>query len=293
LHEFSNCPSRWLKGYRRAESDATDFGSLVDCLALTPAQFSKRYVVRPKTYEAVDKKTKESVTKPWNGNATVCGEWMDAHSHLEVVKPDDFNDADNAVASLTLDLAIREILSSINQVWCEADYTDRATGITIRFKVLIDLLPSEKGGYRQWIIDLKTSRNASLRAWARDCYALWYHVQAAVYMDVYASAVPEDDRNTWGQIIVENVAPFQTAKRWLTADMVNLGRQTYQAALARYCRCLSDGVWPDYDSHSRSMIPGWGEVAPEAWMASAETIYEPLEEPEQKQERGDDQGIVP
>lgn len=55
LKSFGQCPSRWVAGYHSPDSYSKDFGSLLDCLALTPELFDSRYSIHPTSYIAAAK----------------------------------------------------------------------------------------------------------------------------------------------------------------------------------------------------------------------------------------------
>ena len=52
IKAFAECPSRWKAGYESPDSDAKDYGNLLDVLVLTPESFQERFSVKPSTYPA-------------------------------------------------------------------------------------------------------------------------------------------------------------------------------------------------------------------------------------------------
>src|SRR5947208_389590 len=66
LREFQKCPDRWLRGYNPPDSTAKEFGSLLDCIALTPKQFPVRYAVQPESYFH----QKDKIEKDWHNGAS-------------------------------------------------------------------------------------------------------------------------------------------------------------------------------------------------------------------------------
>lgn len=272
LGEFARCPSRWKAGYERKDSDSTDYGSLLDCLLLTPDQFDRKFVVKPETY--YDEKSGED--KPWNANSKVCKEWLADHEGLEAVKKEDFDEAKKAIAVLKSDPAIADYLkSSQRQVYCTAEWNDPTSGIIVPLKILIDLVP-DKGHaeFCKTLGDFKTGRDAAIRAWSRQVFNFEYHVQAALYLDVFNAATGEK-RNDFRHIIQENVAPYQTAKRYIASEFINAGRGKYQSALTFYAWCLRDNHWPDYDHFADMHVNGWAEVSLESWMVKIGTEAPP------------------
>ena len=234
LCEFNRCPSRWRAGFRGKDSDATDYGSLIDCLALSRSRFDSKCAVKPDTY--IDVKSGE--VKKWNGNATVCKDWLAEIGNKEPVSAEDFNLALVAVKRLSADEAIAEYMKvSTRQVYCAAVWQD-PVGVSIPLKILIDLVPHMgHEEYGKTLGDFKTARNAGNRAWARQVNDYGYHVQAALYMDVYNAATGEN-RNDWRFVIQENVHPYQTAKRYLAREFIIEGRREYQSALSFYAACV-------------------------------------------------------
>lgn len=116
LWDFAKNPLRWLLSPEKEVTEAMKWGSLVDCLALTPERFKDSYKVQPESYSSKPEKyilttdcpvewngrqkdcrvwktekeaegftvltpeqlAKASEEKPWNWNSTTCQEWRDA-----------------------------------------------------------------------------------------------------------------------------------------------------------------------------------------------------------------------
>jgi len=263
LAEFNRCPHRWLLGYESEETKSTEWGTLIDCLALSPDEFEESFVVTPESYP--DSKTGEA--KPWNWNANFCKAWRDEHDGLEVVKHETFTQASNAVKFLMADPEIAEMIRcSQRQVMAVAEYFDEETEITVPLKVLIDLLPDVgHGQFGKSLADLKTCTTAHPFPWSRAVFEHGYFIQAALYLDVYTSATDED-RVDFRHILQESYPPWEVGKRIVSQEFIELGRETYMTALKRYCRCLAENFWPGYDHEGRMILNGWQVVDPEAWM---------------------------
>lgn len=275
LKEFMRCPRRWRDGYNPPESDAKDYGSLLDCRLLTPDHFQERFAIQPETYINEDKET-----KPWSNNAKVCRAWNAEQERLgcEVVKMADVAMADNAISRLNSDPVIAAwIKASETQVHVMGDWMDKATGLTIPCQCLLDFVPRLGTEFEECLGDLKSSRSGALVPFTRFCFTMGYHTQAAFDTDIYKSATGEE-RLTWCIIGQENYAPWQPFKRIIVDDFKDIGRATYRHALTLYARCLKTDVWPDYDSVEDS-AQGWAFCRPEPWMA-----FEALEKAMEQQQ---------
>src|SRR3990167_4631910 len=262
LGDFAACPARWIRGYTRPETKVLITGSLVDCLLLTPEMFGEKYTECPAQYPGA-----KGEMKPWTFQATYCKEWRKANKGLEPVKSDDLEEARAAVSAVLEDTELEEMLRGAQkQVMVVGEWHDRATSLVIPVKALLDIVPAKAGPLGKMLIDYKTTRNASLRKWTRDCYDFGYGTQAAFHSFLYVTATGED-RCSFGHIVQETVAPFHVEKRVLTSEFVTLGRGQYMAALKLYCQCLATNKWPGY--YAQIEIDGWQEVSPEAWMINA------------------------
>lgn len=260
LMEFNRNPARWKSGFKESDSDATDWGTLVDCLALTPEQFKMRYAVAPTVY--IDAKTKEE--KPWNWNANVCKEWREQQGGKQVLKNSEYQAAVSAVQMLHADEEVKAMLSSSQkQVMATASYTDKETGITVPLKILIDLLPDVRSQWGKSIVDLKTCQCGAMRPWVRSVSEWSLDCQAALYLDVWTANTGEE-RLEFRHIVQESFAPYHVTKRLLSVEFIEIGRQKYLNALQKYCQCLKTGVWPGYPCGRE--IDGWQLTEPEPWM---------------------------
>jgi hypothetical protein len=243
LKSFSECASRWVAGYNPPASEAKSWGNLLDCLLLTPAQFKDRYAVKPATYK--DAKTGEE--KPWNGNSTVCKEWLSDHEDYEVISAAELANAQLAVNALLADETVAEYRKcSETQVHVKGEWHDKATGLIIPVQCLIDFVPSVKSVFQKSLGDLKSTRNAGVRPFGRWCFKAGYHVQAAFDLAMYVAATGED-RTDWNLIVQENYPPFQIGRRLLSQDFIQIGQQHFEHSLRRYAKCLKTGIWSGYD----------------------------------------------
>lgn len=280
--DFAECPSKWIEGGEpEKDSDATEWGTLLDALALDADRFTEVYAVAPatcpapKTCKAVKTgKVKEGDPIPWNFTLVQCQEWRDAveSQGKKAISFEDFDNASDAVRRLLCDdRAFHVLRTSQKQVHVTAEYHDRKTGIVVPFKILIDLLPPETDeAYGKSIIDLKTCRDASLRPWLRSINEYGYDWQAATYLDVF-NAVEGADRCEFRHLLSENVKPWQPGLRIFEWEWIMDARNKYVNALEDYCQCLESGKWPSYERKARLRDHnGWAFMGQEAWMMTQE-----------------------
>ncbi len=286
---FDECPREWMDGATVKGTKAIDWGSLMDARITNPSALAK-YMVAPPTYQAPEslKKGAPMVPKAWNMNATTCKEWwaLQERGGMIPIKSEIWEASKLATVALVRDKIAGAFVASCEfQVQVLAEWVDEITGVVVPIKCLIDLLPkfellantanAATAYYAQmWNLflgDYKTANDLSARGWQRAVFEHDYHVQAALYLDAWNAATGER-RNTFVHIVQKSEAPYQTARRMLSEEFLDLGRLTYRRQLERYCGCLASGEWPDYDTDRQEfgeIIDGFRLVSPEAWMIGA------------------------
>lgn len=281
LMAFASNPLKWREGWTPKDTESTEWGTLIDCLTLTPLQFPKLFAIQPETYP--EAKTNEP--KKWNNNATYCREWTTKQKGLQVVTAKELKLAEEAVNKLKSDSRIDEIIShSRHQVLVTGEYSDKATGLVIPVKCLIDIAPdSSHRDYGGSLADLKTARSAHPSTWKKSVFQFGYDAQAALELWLYSAATGET-REEFYHVIQENTSPWTIGRRLLSHEFLEIGRLKILNALEAYCRCLKTGVWPSWDDSGDNVINGWGLTQPEAWMATIRDTPEPIEQTEDQPE---------
>lgn len=285
LMEFAICPSRWVRGYEGKDTDATDYGRLIDCLVLSPDAFADNFIVSPEEYPGA-----KGEMKPWTRQANYCKEWEleRTKAGLEVIKKPEMDAASAAKARLLYDEQIAELIEhSEHQVMVTADYKDKETNVTVPVKALIDILPDVRRlPWSKSLADFKTARNAHPARWGRVVFDDDLDAQAALYLDMYVAATDED-RTDFLHIVQESFPPFEIGKRIISAEFLEIGRHKYLSALRYYARCLAEKHWPTYDENARLGFNGFQVIGPDAWMVARladttwnSTTQKPQEKPE-------------
>lgn len=285
---FLSCPSRWRAGYAPKETDATYFGSLMDCLVTMPQAFNDRYVVRPTTVKATktmacvkDGDAKEGDPVPWR-SCREATDWKASQGEKEIVPAEDFEEADQAIKQLQRDELVAHLISvSRRQVMVVAEYPDPVHKMIVPVKALIDLVPHNDSAHKDSLADYKTARTAAPKDWVGVIWKRNYDAQAALFTDIYKAATQEY-RESFLHIIQENAFPWQVGRRIVGEQFLHIGQLKYLSALRLYCECLTLNLWPSWDDVSA--FNGWSVSEPEPYMVSQAERAEVMRLP---------QGMVP
>lgn len=129
-------------------------------------------------------------------------------------------------------------------------YTEKNTGAPV--KIRPDWI-SESG----YILDLKTTEDASPIEFGKSCANYDYDVQAALYTDGYKQVFGQAP-NGFIFIAAEKSEPYGVGVYFATNDMMDLGRTKYEDACRTYMECKKSKSWPGYPEEIMPVrFPGW------------------------------------
>lgn len=293
LRAFFACPSKWVNGWVLPPSASLEYGSLFDCIVLTPQLFDQTYTLQPSSYlskvmkcpqcESVSdaKKCKAcgvarvegTIEKAWNNNSDTCDAWVEeqAKAGREVVSHGALTEAQTAAKRLLADEPIKRFLDACQrQVWLVGEWHDEETGLIVPVKCLIDLVSKEDSAFPKALGDLKTTKNAAPLAWASWAHKAGYEIQAAWNTDIFVAATKREITD-FCFVLSENSAPFEPGRRYMSQDLLDpnqdmgdiaSGRRQYKDMLRGYCKCLKTGKWPGFDDTDEASLSGWTLVSP-------------------------------
>jgi exodeoxyribonuclease VIII len=210
-------------------------GSAVHCAVLEPSEFGKRYAIAPE----VDKRTKE-------------GKEIHA-SFLE------FTEGRYEVISKADSVICERIMEAINKHDEASLLMSKITDVEKIIEVDdLKCRPDAIIGPLNLIIDLKTTDDASPKAFGRSALKYRYDVQAAFYIDLY-----EKHYNCKCEgfifIAVEKTAPFGVGVYVIEDEDIEFGRQKYKADLERWREAKANNKWTGYTGINKLEMPNYGK----------------------------------
>jgi hypothetical protein len=239
----------------RAPSDAMVLGSVVDCLAITPARFSAEFVVVPEESPARPSERSRNAKKPSPATLEAIAFWdkFDAEAAgKQIVKAEMLEQAWAMLAALKANPDIASIFSTTGKRVAIAEMHG------VRCKAEFDLF-SEKSG---WLFDLKTCGDASNteRGFGSAIANFGYDLQAAFYLDMAAACGSPKEGFAW--VAVESSAPHFVNVITMTADDVRIhsARERYLAALTSLVAHKSQNNWPGYFCFEEAVTPAWHTI---------------------------------
>lgn len=139
----------------------------------------------------------------------------------------------------------------ISMVWI-----DPATGV--KCKARWDRYSPEIAGGA--IVDLKTTRDASIRDFERSIFTYGYHRQAAMYL--MGARVLDIPVEHFSIIAVEKTPPYGVQAYRMFEGAITAGKDLIESLLKKYAKCTDSDEYPGYPDKVRDItVPDW------AWMA--------------------------
>jgi hypothetical protein len=220
---------RYLSGqHEEKSSKALEIGSAVHMAVLEPELFAETYAIYPE----LDRRTK--------AGKEAFEAFIEQNANKAFLSASDFQQCLALAESVKSHEKAAKLLES-GKAEQTITWDDLETGAPCKARP--DFVTERMGS--TFIVDLKTTEDASPRAFSRSAYKYRYHVQAAFYLDGYEQAhgvTPE----AFIFVAVEKTPPYLVACYVYGPEELNLARATYRANLATYLECLNSQSWPGY-----------------------------------------------
>jgi len=214
LHEFDKSPWKWAHAPPREPSPAMELGTVVHAIALEDRSRSAEIEFTIAPYD--NYRTKEA--REWKAQKLQAG--------LIVLTEREYCQA--ATIAGRARRAIKECLGELSYE-VELEVHGEFNGVDLCG--LIDIVP--EGGQSLW--DLKTcSSIGDMRALQRTIFDRNYHVQAALYSDLYSYNHDPLEPPEFGFVFVETSSPYETTFVKLSLDAMAAGRARYITMVDRW-----------------------------------------------------------
>jgi hypothetical protein len=229
---------RWRRDNDRPDSDLFRVGRACHTAVLEPERFLADYVL-------------------WDGGIRRGKEWDAFRTKAEakgrtILKQDQYELA-LAVRDAVRSHAVASALLRDGRPELSLRWTHERTGTPCKARV--DWLGSA-------LVDIKTARDVSPRAFSAAAARLGYALQLALYRAGVHAVTGE--LPPVKIIAVQNCAPYDVAVFDVTAETLAIGEQQYEGALDLLAECTRKNEWPGLapDAEVPLVLPAW--AAPEA-----------------------------
>jgi hypothetical protein len=214
-------------------TDAMEFGTILHGSVFEGQRSS--YHVRPATYS--------EDFKPWNGNAKLCKDWLDAHQDKPVLTADRAAYVKSATEYVRSHPKCAELINGGHaEVSCFA--YDEETGLLLKGRMDY-VIPGEQFFT---VPDLKTTADASTEEFRGTISKRRYHVQAAIYRRILRALGAPDVRFYF--IALQTRALPKVNVRELNPRAMDLGDTVLDDDLMTLKACRESHRWPEWRDES-------------------------------------------
>lgn len=218
----------------RETTPAMLFGSAVHAAVLEPEVFSTDYIIIP---EGLDKRTKE-------GKATFADIEASGKTPLK------FDDYQKCLAIAKAIKKHRTASKLFEKGKAEVSVFSEVDNVPVKCRP--DWLCADK----RFIVDLKTTDDASENEFLKTISYYSYDIQAAWYMDCCNAAGIAVDAFIF--VAVEKTAPYLIGIYELDLASIEVGRSKGQRARSIWKHCTATDEWPGYPEEIITLsLPSW------------------------------------
>ena len=224
IKNFLKSPRRYYYEKHKSTEEETGrhfpIGSAVHEHIMEFELFYENYIVSPK----IDKRTKAGKEAFAEFQSKAAGKTIIYENEMQMIE--------EMSTSCKLNKTFIDFMQDCYyEVSC---YTvDEKTGLKIRMRP--DILPKSKNS----IVDIKTCRDSSPKAFKNDVYSFGYSLSAAFYSDFLK-------RENYVFCAIEKSAPYQTSMYALNDEMLDYGRHQYRMGLDLLKWSIDNNYWCDY-----------------------------------------------
>ena len=218
-----------FKAYAAAEREETKalrMGTITHALVLEPEAALARYAIAPE----VDKRTK--------AGKELFEIFTAANAGKTIVAADEWAVCEGVGASMRARLADLGFRMVATELMLAVDYCG------VPLKSAIDAVVEDKAGDR-WIVDLKTTEDASPKGFLSSVRAYRYNLQAHFYRTVYETYSRERIKG-FVFVAAEKSAPYLSAAYRLGPELISYAVADFEQAVNTYKGCVAFDEWPGY-----------------------------------------------
>ena len=225
----------------REETKALRMGRLTHAFVLEPEVVTSRFVTIPGDAPKKPTKAQIEAKNPSNETCLAIGWWKVFNSNAEgktIVDSDEWEVCVNVAQSMSATIKHLGLTIKQTEVMLLVDYCG------CPLKVAIDAVAENALG-DEYIIDLKSTEDASPKAWLSSARSYRYPLQGHTYRTAFEAFFK---RRIKGVVFVagEKSAPYLSAAYEFGPELMTYAIEDFEKAVALYKSCSALDEWPGY-----------------------------------------------
>jgi len=254
LKQFRKSPKHFIKYLTEPGkgSDAMSLGSLIDCLALTPAKFEKRFKV---IGEKPNLRTNAGKAE-WAKILTEASEGKQT-----LVTNEQMKTAKYCVESLMDTPESRRLIEGRSATQVSLEWRDKTNNLP-----MVGYVDFESKAYEEdWIVDLKSTKDADPDEVRKSIFSddLQYYLQGGCYLEGYHRA--KFRFPYFVNLFIETVSPYNVSVNYYDKKMTELAVSEFTGTLQAFRYCMDNQLFhqgyefrlPESMNYFTITKPGW------------------------------------
>lgn len=258
LDKIHQSPAHYYEAYLnpnrapRKETSAFELGSIFHKLTLEPDDFKNEYVIVPHDAPARPTSLQINAKNPSDSSVKQIEWWKNFERYngvKKIISQADFDTASRMRDSVMNHPAAGDLLSRAGTCEETIFFHEEITGVKCKCR-------PDKRLESQFILDLKSTEDASSEGFGRSSFNYRYHVQAPFYL--YGADQVFGGYDTFVFIACEKEPPYAVGVYFATREILTLGLDEFTQDLAVYKECLRTNEWPSYSPIIEPLqLPVW------------------------------------
>lgn len=235
----------------RVETPSMKIGTAIHTAILEPDTFHQRYATVPSDAPRRPTELQRNAKKPSDDTLATIAWWDEFNDKLAgrvILDADDYKTCLSIGSRVNQHPTARKVFAT-GQAEMSCYWTDAETGLLCKCRPDWLAMP--------FIVDLKSTEDASADGFQRSAWNYRYWVQAAWYVDGVEQATGmRPDAFVFAAF--EKAPPYACAFYYADQAMLEMGRAEYRKALRILADCKAADRWPGYDTDVRPLgLPTW------------------------------------
>jgi len=219
----------------RERNEAFVLGSAFHSIILEPDKFKDEFVIHPPFFGEGSQKKKQQL--------------IEMNPGKELISIEMYNEI-NRMHDSVMNHPIASKLFSKGFAEKVFKWIDPHTNVKCKIK------PDFYNIERNFIVDLKSTDDASQSAFERSSFKYRYYVQSPFYNDGMVQNGIKPDAFIF--VAVEKKPPYLVNVFFAPKNSMEFGRETYIEDLETYANCKNTGIWSGYSEEIKPLnLPSW------------------------------------
>jgi exodeoxyribonuclease VIII len=163
-----------------------------------------------------------------------------------LIQEDDFEEICAYEHSIKNHIQASQLMMQLN-IEKSLYWTDKETGIDCKVR--------PDGFDNNFVIDLKTTEDASIHAFKMSCFKYGYYLQAGMTLEAFRN-VKGMDFDEFLIIVLEKKKPYPVAVYIMDIDAIEYGVKEFKRLLKKLKECMDKNEWPGYETQYLT-VPGF------------------------------------